>query len=63
MKESATWLFWTRYDTSTQNVVLLEALVWREIIIENEENPRGMLLLLEWSEAIGGKAKHDITMI
>jgi len=57
------WLFWTGYDTSTQNVVLLEALVRREIIIENEENPHGMLPLLEWSEAIGGEAKRDITMI
>jgi len=57
------WLFWTGYDTSTQNVVLLEALVWREIIIENEENPHSMLLLLEWSEAVSGEAKHDITII
>jgi len=57
------WLFWTRYDTSTQNVVLLEALVRREIIIENEENPRGMLPLLEWSEAVGGEAERDIMMI
>ena len=57
------WLFWTGYDTSTQNVVLLEALVWREIIIENEEDLRSMLPLLEWSEAIGGEAKRDITMI
>jgi len=63
MKESATWLFWTRYDTSTQNVVLLEALVQREIIIEKEEDPYGMLLLLEWSETVGGEAERDITMI
>jgi len=57
------WLFWTRYDTSTQNVVLLEALVWREIIIEKEEDPCSILLLLEWSETVGGEAKHDIMMI
>ena len=57
------WLFWTRYNTSTQNVVLLEALVRREIVIENEEDPRGMLPLLEWSEAVGGEAERDITMI
>jgi len=57
------WLFWTGYDTSTQNVVLLEALVQREIIIENEENPHGMLPLLEWSEAVSGEAERDITMI
>jgi len=57
------WLFWTGYDTSTQNVVLLEVLVRREIIIENEKNPRGMLPLLERSEAVGGEAKRDITMI
>jgi len=57
------WLFWTGYNTSTQNVVLLEALVRREIIIENEENPCSMLPLLEWSEAVGGEAERDITMI
>jgi len=57
------WLFWTGYDTSTQNVVLLEALVRREIIIEKEEDPRSMLPLLEWSETVGGEAKRDITMI
>ena len=33
------WLFWTRYDSNTKNVVLLEALLWREIIVENEEDP------------------------
>jgi hypothetical protein len=31
------WLFWTRYDPNTKNVVLLEALLWREIVVENEE--------------------------
>ena len=55
--------FWTRYDTSTQNVVLLEVLVRREIIIEKEEDPCGMLPLLEWSKTVGGKAERDITMI
>ena len=60
---SVPWLFWSGYDTNTHNVVLLEALVRREIIIENEEDPRGMLPLLEWSEAVGGEAERDITMI
>jgi len=41
----------------------LEVLVWREIVIENEEDPCGMLPLLEWSEAIGGKAERDITLV
>jgi hypothetical protein len=57
------WLLWTRYDPSTKNVVLLEALVWREIIIKHEENPRGILPLSEWSEAIGSEAERDVTMI
>jgi len=57
------WLFWTGYDPNTKNIVLLEALVWREIVIENEEDPRGMLPLLEWSEAIGGEAERDIMLV
>jgi len=60
---SVRWLFWTRYDPNTKNIVLLEALVWREIVIENEEDPRGMLPLLEWSKAIGGEAKCDIMLV
>ena len=57
------WLFWTGYDPSTKNVVLLEALVWREIVIEDEEDPRGMLPLFEWSEAVRSEAKCNITTI
>ena len=38
-------------------------LVWREIIIENKEDPHGLLLLFEGSEAISGEAKCDVTMI
>ena len=33
------WLFWTRYDPNTKNVVLLEVLLWRNIVVENEEDP------------------------
>jgi len=29
------WLFWTRYDPNAKNIVLLEALLWREIVVEN----------------------------
>jgi hypothetical protein len=57
------WLFWTRYDPNTKNVVLLEALVWREVVVENEEDPRGKLPLFKGSEAVGGEAECDITMI
>ncbi len=57
------WLFWTGYDPSTKDVVLLEALVQREIVVENEEDPCGMLPLFEWSKAVGGKAQCNITMI
>jgi len=57
------WLSWTRYDPNTKDIVFLEALVWREIVIENEEDPHGMLLLLEWSKAVSGKAERDIMMV
>src|SRR5260370_378364 len=57
------WLFWTRYDPDTKNVVLSEAFLWREIVVENEEDPRGMFPLFKRSEACGGKAGCDITMI
>src|SRR5712691_9537218 len=57
------WLFWTGYDPSTKDVVLLEALVRREIVVENEEDPCGMLPLFEWNEAVSGEAECNITMI
>jgi len=57
------WLFWTRYYPNTKDVVLLEAFVWREIVIENEEDPHSMLPLFEWSKAVGSEAKCDVTMI
>jgi hypothetical protein len=41
----------------------LEAFIWREVVIENEENLCGLFLILEQSEAISGKAKCDITAI
>jgi hypothetical protein len=37
--------FWTRYDPNTN--VLSEALLWREIVVENKKDPRGMLPLLK----------------
>jgi len=57
------WLLWTRYDPNTKNVVLLEALIQREIVIEDEEDPRSLLLLFEGSEAVSGKTEHNVTMI
>jgi hypothetical protein len=57
------WLFWTRYDPNTKNVILSEAFVWRKIVVENEEDPRGMFPLFKRSEAVGGEAECDITMI
>ena len=57
------WLFWTRYYPNTKDVVPLEAFVWGEIVIENKEDPRSMLLLLEWSKAIGGEAECDIMLV
>src|SRR5258707_7181537 len=57
------WLFWTRYDPNTKNVVLLEAFLWREIVVENEEDPCSMFLLFKRSKAIGGEAECNITMI
>jgi len=57
------WLLWTRYDPNTKNVVLLEALIQREIVIEDKEDPCSLLLLFEGSEAVGGEAEHNVTMI
>ena len=57
------WLFWTRYDPSTKNVVLLEALVWREIVVENKEDPCSVLPLFEWSKAISSEAECNIMMV
>src|SRR5258707_2112055 len=57
------WLFWTRYDPDTKSVVLSEAFLWREIVVENEEDPCGMFPLFKRSEAIGSEAKCDIMMI
>ena len=57
------WLIRTGYDPNTENVVLLEALVWGEIVIKDKEDPRGMLPPFEWSEAICGEAECNITMI
>src|SRR5258707_15577290 len=57
------WLFWTRYDPDTKNVVLSEAFLWREIVVENEEDPCSMFPLFKRSKAIGGKAECNITMI
>jgi hypothetical protein len=57
------WLFWARYDPNTKNIVLSEALLWREVVVKNEEDPRGMLPLFKGSKAVGGEAECDITMI
>src|SRR5258707_1639783 len=57
------WLFWTRYDPDTKNVVLSEAFLWREIVVENEEDPCGMFLLFKRSEAVSGEAECNIMMI
>jgi hypothetical protein len=57
------WLFQTRYNPNTENVVLSEARIWREIVVENEEDPGGMLPLFKRSEAVGGEAECDITMV
>ncbi len=57
------WLFWTRYDPNTKNVVLSEAFLWREIVVKNKEDPCGMFPLFKRSEAVGGEAECDITMI
>jgi hypothetical protein len=57
------WLVWTGYDPSTKNIVLLEALVWREIVIENEEDPRSVLPLFEGSKAVRSKTKCNIMII
>ncbi len=57
------WLFWTRYDPDTKNVVLLKAFLWREFVVENEEDPCDMFPLFKRSEAIGGEAECDIMMI
>jgi hypothetical protein len=37
-------------------------LLWREIVVENEEDPCGMLPLFK-SEVVSGEAECDITMI
>ena len=57
------WLFGTRYDPSTKNVVLLEAFIWRKIVIENEEDPCSMFPLFEGSKAVHSKTKGYIMII
>jgi hypothetical protein len=57
------WLFWTRYDPNAKDVVFSEALLWREIVVENEEDPRGKLPPFKRSESIRGEAECNITMI
>ena len=57
------WLFWIRYDPNTKNVVLLEVLLWRKIVVENEEDPRSKLPPFKRSESIHGEAKCNIMMI
>ena len=57
------WLLWTRYDPNTKDVVLLEAFIWREIIIEDKEDPHGMLPLFEGSEAVSDEAECNVTII
>jgi len=46
-----------------KDVVLLEAFIWREIIIEDKEDPRSMLPLFEGSKAVSGKAECDVMII
>jgi hypothetical protein len=41
----------------------LEVLLWREIVVENEKDPCGMLLLFKRSEAISGETGCNIMMI
>ena len=48
---------------TTEDVVLLEAFVRREVVIENEEDPRGLFPVFERREAVGGKAECDIAVI
>ena len=57
------WFFWIRYDPNTKNVVLSKVFVWREVVVENEEDPHSMLPLFKQSKAVGGEAKCNITMI
>jgi len=57
------WLLWTRYNPNPKDVVLLEAFIWREIIVEDEKDLCGMLLLFEGSEAVGGKSECNVMMI
>jgi len=57
------WLLWTRYDPNTKDVVLLEVFVWREIIVEDKEDPCSVLPLFEGSEAVSGKSECNVTMI
>ena len=57
------WLFRSRYDPSTKNVVLSEVFLQREVVVENKEDPCGMLPPFKGSEAIGGEAECDITII
>ena len=63
MKESASHGFFGPGMIPTKNVVLSEVFLWREIVVENEEDPCSMFPLFKRSEAIGGEAECDITMI
>jgi hypothetical protein len=41
----------------------LEVFVQREVVIENKEDPHGLFLVFEQSEAVSGKAKCNIAVI
>jgi hypothetical protein len=57
------WLFGTRYDPSTKNVILLEAFIWRKIVIKNEENLCSMFPLFKGSKAVCSKIEGYIMII
>jgi hypothetical protein len=55
--------FGTRDRTKRDSIVFVESDFWGEIVIKEEERPRGSLTLFKWSKSVCGKTKSDIAWI
>jgi hypothetical protein len=50
-------------DAQGEDILCMKPCVGREIIVEEDESPKGYLSLLEWRKSIGRESEGDITMI
>src|SRR5258707_7154240 len=49
------WLFWTRYDPDTKNVVLSEAFLWRGMEVKIKKDPPGRFPFFKRTKPFGAK--------